>query len=100
MEFKKHIFFLQVIGFCLLTVSFAEGQGLLIRHANILTMLQPEVEMDCDILIENGVIISVGRNISIPKNLRVKNVINLNGKWVMPGLIDMHVHLFDKSELI
>ena len=42
------------------------------------------------ILIEDGKIIAVGENILIPKGA---DVINANGKVVMPGLIDAHCHL-------
>ena len=45
-----------------------------------------------DILIENGRIVDMGRNLSVGPKC---DVINAKGKTVFPGLIDMHVHLRD-----
>lgn len=44
-----------------------------------------------DIFIENGVIKEVGENINFPAD----EVIDATGKKVIPGLVDMHVHLRD-----
>lgn len=46
-----------------------------------------------DIRIENGRIAEIGDTITPRPG---EKVINLEGKWVMPGLVDMHVH-FDSS---
>ncbi len=42
-----------------------------------------------DIYVNNGIIERVEKNIDI----NADNVIDAQGKWVMPGLIDLHVHL-------
>ena len=42
-----------------------------------------------DILVENGKIIKVGKNIKD----KTAKIVDLKGKAVVPGLIDMHVHL-------
>jgi len=42
-----------------------------------------------DVLIENGKIAAVGPNLSAPAGSRV---ISANGKLVMPGFVDVHVH--------
>jgi dihydroorotase len=41
----------------------------------------------CDVLIEDNKIISIGENLS------ADNVIDAKGKTIIPGIIDMHVHL-------
>ncbi|OWZ82711.1 amidohydrolase [Natranaerobius trueperi] len=42
------------------------------------------------IVIENGKIVEVGTQVSIPKEAKVKD---MSGKTVIPGIIDSHVHL-------
>ncbi len=49
-----------------------------------------------DILIENGKIREVGKNISVGPNCEK---IDLTGKTVFPGLIDMHVHFRDPGRV-
>lgn len=44
-----------------------------------------------DILTENGVIREVGENL----NAEVDTCVDASGKWVLPGLIDLHVHFRD-----
>ncbi|XP_076821782.1 dihydropyrimidinase-like [Clavelina lepadiformis] len=43
-----------------------------------------------DVFIENGVIVQVGKNLSIPGGTKV---IDASGKLVMPGGIDTHTHM-------
>ncbi|MGI5990202.1 MAG: dihydroorotase [Lachnospiraceae bacterium] len=44
-----------------------------------------------DVLTENGVIREVGENLSAEAD----TVIDASGKWIFPGLIDLHVHFRD-----
>jgi len=44
-----------------------------------------------DIVVEDGRIRAVGKNLE--KQFPVARVIDAKGKWVVPGLMDMHVHL-------
>ena len=84
----------------ILNIQILCGQDLLLRRASILTMESSEVLMDYDIYLKADRIVSINKSSSefkIPKNARV---IDLKGKYLMPGLIDMHVHLFDESELL
>ena len=46
----------------------------------------------CDLLISNGVVEAIGQNLKAPEGTRV---VDATGKCVVPGLIDMHVHLRD-----
>ncbi|MCC6808641.1 MAG: dihydroorotase [Deltaproteobacteria bacterium] len=43
-----------------------------------------------DVVVEKGRVVSVEKNVRGTKDARV---INAQGMWVVPGLIDMHVHL-------
>ena len=48
------------------------------------------------ILIEKGLIREVGTDLSVPEDA---DIINLNGKTVIPGLIDAHIHINGSSSL-
>jgi len=63
---------------------------ILIKNGRI---LDPANGLDdqLDLLVEDGLIKTVGKNISEDG----ARVIDAAGLWVMPGLIDMHVHLRD-----
>ena len=50
------------------------------------------MDTDADILVENGAISTIEQEISLPTT-DPPPVIDLKGKVVVPGLIDMHVHL-------
>jgi imidazolonepropionase-like amidohydrolase len=61
----------------------------LIQNATVLT--GTGVRMDnADVLMQDGKIQSVGKGLSAPANARV---VNGTGKWVTPGIIDVHSHL-------
>lgn len=61
-------------------------------HANVLPMTSEIVLPDHSVLIRNGKIEHVGpsSNLKIPEGA---TIINATGKYLIPGLSDMHVHL-------
>lgn len=60
-----------------------------IKHVNVITMTSSNTVLEnATVVISNNIIQSI--NGTIPKNA---TVINGKGKWLIPGLIDMHVHL-------
>ncbi len=59
--------------------------GLLIDPAS-------KLEAERDILVENDIIREIGQPGSLSA-VQVKRTIDAKGKWVVPGLIDLHVHL-------
>lgn len=61
----------------------------LIRNSIILTGSGEELR-DHDILFADGKVVSVGRNLSLPENA---TEIDGAGKWVTPGIIDVHSHM-------
>ena len=60
-----------------------------ITNAHILTGDGGEIESGT-VLMNGGKIIAVGANIDIPSDA---NIIDGTGKWVTPGIIDMHSHM-------
>ncbi|NOZ42245.1 MAG: amidohydrolase, partial [Alphaproteobacteria bacterium] len=61
----------------------------MIRGATILTGTGKQLE-GASVLMENGKIIAVGKNLKIPYGTEI---IDGKGKWVTPGIIDVHSHL-------
>lgn len=62
-----------------------------IRNTSLLTMVDSVIIPDQDILIEQGIIRAIGKDL-----IQTGDAIEIDGfgKYVMPGLTDMHVHLF------
>lgn len=60
-----------------------------IRGATVLTGTGAQLD-GASILMENGKIVAVGKDIKIPYGA---HVIDGTGKWVTPGIIDVHSHL-------
>jgi imidazolonepropionase-like amidohydrolase len=62
---------------------------LLIKNGTILTMVSEPIEMG-QVLVNEGKIISVGKDISAPENCEI---FDADGGFVMPGIIDAHCHI-------
>ncbi len=74
----------------LLTFSYLSfGQDLLIKNGTILTVTKGTIP-DADILILDGIIKKIDKNIKAPEGIRV---VDATGKYVMPGIIDSHTHI-------
>lgn len=67
----------------------------LITNAHIVTMTTDTVLRNWDVLVEDGIIKQMGPKLQADD----KVVIDANGRYLLPGLIDMHMHLWDKFEL-
>lgn len=63
--------------------------SILIKNAQIISPVYKPASPAQDILIEENIIVHVGAGIEKPAAV----VIDAEGKLVMPGLVDMHVHL-------
>lgn len=76
----------------------APADKVMIVNVDVLTMTDPEVLARQFVLIEDGRIHSISD--SPPKNADGYAVIDGSGLTLMPGLIDMHTHIFDRSDLV
>jgi len=65
------------------------GQPTLIRGATVLTGTGKRLD-NADVLLVNGKIDAVGSNLKAPDGAQV---IDGKGRWVTPGIIDIHSHL-------
>ncbi len=61
---------------------------LLIRNGDIVTSCERQT---ADILCENGVITAIGHKLQAPEGAEI---IDATGKYVFPGFIDPHVHIY------
>jgi imidazolonepropionase-like amidohydrolase len=61
----------------------------LVRNATVLTGTGTRID-NGDVLMANGNIEAIGRDLTAPAGARV---IDAKGRWVTPGLIDVHSHL-------
>jgi len=61
----------------------------LIQNATVLTGTGERLD-NADVLMQDGKIQAVGKALSAPGNAKI---INGTGKWVTPGIIDVHSHL-------
>ena len=67
----------------------------LITNVNIIPMNHDTVLVNKMVYIKNGIIESIEDNIDI----RGIEIIDAKNKYLTPGLIDMHVHIWDRYEL-
>ena len=77
---------------CLVTLaaSLAVAESTVIRDARIFDGIQDSLSTAQDVLIEDGVIQSIGANLTTPADAKV---IDAGGRTLMPGLIDAHTHV-------
>lgn len=66
------------------------AQITIIRNVNILPMTSDTILIGQTVIIENGIIKSISKAPELPLNAEI---INANGMYLTPGLMDMHAHL-------
>jgi imidazolonepropionase-like amidohydrolase len=79
-----------------LAVTRGYSQDILIRHINIIDVINGHIQFDRSILISNRKIREISGNAISAKNAMT---VNGKGKFIIPGLWDMHVHTVDSSYL-
>ena len=76
-----------------------ERADVLIRHANVVDVEHARIIADQAIAIDGDTIRAVGDDRSFARKVAATRTIDATGKFVMPGLWDMHVH-FGGEQLI
>lgn len=71
------------------TYRVPDAPPVLIRGATVLTGTGERIE-NGDVLLANGRIVAVGHSLTAPAGART---IDAHGRWVTPGIIDVHSHL-------
>ena len=92
--FKKTICIIGLILLCA-TLLHAQQIDILLKGGHV---IDPENKIDeqMDVAIANGKIAQVAKDIPV-KN--AKQVIDVSGLYVTPGIIDMHVHVFNGTDV-
>lgn len=85
---KKRSVFLLVAVTVLLRIN-VRSQDLALKGGTVLTITQGVIPGGT-VLIRNGKIVAVGKDLAIPPGVPV---IDCQGKFVMPGIIDSHTHI-------
>src|SRR5574344_1572161 len=67
------------------------GKHYLITHANLIDVEKGEVLPDYSLEVRDGFIGEIAKELPNPENLPV---VDLKGSYLMPGLINLHTHLF------
>jgi len=67
----------------------SNNSSLLLKNIRLIDAGQNRDEKNLDILLRNGKVAEIAPDISFAAD----QVIDLDGAWVMPGAIDLHVHL-------
>ena len=75
--------------------EFANNASYLITNVNIIPMNQDTVLVDKMVYIKEGVIQTIADSIEI----KGVEILDAKNKYLTPGLIDMHVHIWDRYEL-
>ena len=74
----------------------ASAQTIAIRGATVVdTVAQKDID-NATVLVRDGRIVAVGRRLAVPRNARI---VDGRGKYLIPGLIDGHVHFFQSGGL-
>ncbi|TPE42408.1 amidohydrolase family protein [Pontibacter mangrovi] len=73
----------------------AMDDSYLFTHVNVVPMTEDTVLRDKAVYIKNGIIHAIADSMEV----QGVEVIDGRNKYLLPGLIDMHVHLWDKYEL-
>ncbi|MDD2310657.1 MAG: dihydroorotase [Desulfuromonadaceae bacterium] len=68
--------------------------NLLIKNGRLIDPSQ-EIDDTLDVLVENGLVKEIGKGLAAPDGVET---IDATGMFVVPGLIDMHVHLRDPGQ--
>lgn len=63
---------------------------LVLKNVNIIDVARGKLLKNKTVLIQNGRIIHIGR---MPKHLGHTKILDLSGRYLIPGLIDAHIHV-------
>ena len=86
----KKYFTLTILLMSLIICSFIHGQTVAIKAGHLIDPSSGKATKDQIILVEDKKITAVGADIDISK---ADEVIDLSNSWVLPGLMDAHVHM-------
>ena len=81
---------------CALSAGPAAAETVAFTGATVIDVARGAPLPGATVVVEDGLITAVGADTAVPGSARV---VALAGKWLIPGLIDGHVHLFQSGGL-
>ncbi|NNV55377.1 amidohydrolase family protein [Limnovirga soli] len=81
---------LKILSLLLCISLVAQAQITVIKAGHMFDAVSGKMLENQIILVENGIIKAVGSNVKFSKS---DNIIDLSNEWVLPGLMDCHVHI-------
>ncbi len=91
---KRSLSIFSLLLSCILVIS-AQSPVIVLTHANVIDGIGNEPMRDATITIRDGKIASISTgDVTTPAGAQI---IDLQGRWVLPGLIDAHTHIGDMA---
>ena len=81
------------------TDSLASGQTVVFLHVNVISMKDEQVLADQTVVVRGPEIVKIGPSSEV-SYLKDALLVDGRGKYLMPGLADLHVHLFSSDDLL
>jgi len=89
---KNLLFVLILILFSFTAIS---AQTVAFTNVNVIPMDKERVLENQTVLVRDGFIVEIGKKVKIPKEAQI---IDGRGKYLIPGLVDMHTHLLSDGD--
>lgn len=89
----KNILFVLIL--ILFSFTAIRTQTVAFTNVNVIPMDKERVLQNQTVLVRDGIIIEVGKKVKIPKDAQI---IDGKGKYLIPGLVDMHTHLLSDGD--
>lgn len=99
MSSKKYVQFSILFFAWLFIAAFsvtAQSDKMVVHNISVVSMKSAKIDRNRDVLIENGRIVAIEKSGAI-KPLSEAQIIDGTGKFLMPGLWDMHAHAWDAN---
>lgn len=95
---RKFAAFLLIVLLPQLILAQEEVKPLVLNHVTIIDMVSPKPQTDMTVVIEGNRIIAIRKSgkIKFPKDAQI---IDASGKFLIPGLWDMHAHVLRASRI-
>jgi hypothetical protein len=91
---RPAIFFKRHLALLLISAAILPAQSLVFEHVTVIDATGAAPRKDWSVAIDNGLITTIAKTIYPPRSQQKRvRVIDAKGKFLIPGLWDMHIHL-------
>ncbi|MBX7173354.1 MAG: amidohydrolase family protein [Pyrinomonadaceae bacterium] len=71
------------------------AQTVAFKNVNVIPLDKEQVLSNQTVLVRDGIIVEIGSKVTLPKDAQI---IDGKGKYLIPGLVDMHAHLLSDEK--